>query len=657
MEEKEEEEKEKEEEEEERDAPEDLAGTHDVVGLGVTTGGTMSRRESRGQLRRTPSMQELLHDDFRTYFKETNTRTLQIQRQYSGDLSSPGKPKSTQGQRVGQKPKQHFVVCDRQGGYAVESQTAVSQLYLKMQQEGEEQSRAAMLRPATNHLLTPITVAPYLEYRQGKSPGSNFGAGSSPWDSPQPVRHRVHLADLVSAKNVPSDLFVKTGLLRPLNVANPHPEEEEENEEEKKKEDCQDGVGNEQQQPPLQQEVKQGVCGGESPEGLGREHMALEVSGSDSQLQYATGGVGAAMQQSTSMPTLQVLSSLSQLEFSVPPSQLVQRLVGPPLGQERVEGGVHEHDEEEGEEVTGGLIFRTMSPVGSRYRSHVDLGHFSHMRPSEHPQLSQHATLQSLNLADSLLTAPALGNVLESLSNKKNKHIFQHLRKLDLSGNKVGDEGMICLSDALSGGCPHLSDVSIRGNQVTDAGAVELLQAILEGGGGESLLKLDLGENLLNFAIPRLAELLTQLPLLRVLDLSWNTITLVTFAEKVSARSLIEKCRQLQVFSVAYNRMGDAGVALFLQAFESAPSMQLADLAYCFCTEKVLKPLLSLVRQPLSDEGGGGGAAAAGVALIMLHGVALPLAGTEEVISAGEESGRRVILEGHHTGISINLKY
>jgi len=41
----------------------------------------------------------------------------------------------------------------------------------------------------------------------------------------------------------------------------------------------------------------------------------------------------------------------------------------------------------------------------------------------------------------------------------------------------------------------------------------------------------------------------------------------------------------------------------------------------------------------------------------MLHGVPLPLVKTEEIISVAAENYRKVILEGHHTGIIINLKY
>jgi Ran GTPase-activating protein (RanGAP) involved in mRNA processing and transport len=334
---------------------------------------------------------------------------------------------------------------------------------------------------------------------------------------------------------------------------------------------------------------------------------------------------------------LRVSSSLNQLEFLVPPSRLSQRL-----------GGVcpEQKQDENVDEDEMGLIFRTMSPVGARSRLHVDLGHFSHMRPSEHPQLGAHSTLHSLNLADSLLTAQALASILESLT--RHKRAFDHLRKIDLSGNKIGDDGVRLLSDVLSAGCPRLEDISLRGNQVTDAGAAELLQAILEGGGELSLHKIDLGDNKLTLGLPRLTELLTHLPCLRVLDLSWNTITLVTFAEKTTARNLLEKCRDLRVLSLAYNRMGDPGVAVILKAMEDSPTLQLVDLAYCFCSEKVAPALLSLLQRSHGS---------AGVVLLMLHGVALPLSTTEEVMTAAASGGRRLILEGHHTGISINMKY
>jgi hypothetical protein len=353
----------------------------------------------------------------------------------------------------------------------------------------------------------------------------------------------------------------------------------------------------------------------------------------------------------------------------VPPGVLAQRLAGTAEG----EGG------EEEEEEDMGLILRTMSPCGSRHRGHLDLGHFSRLRPSELPRLahtqpnthrdtdpdpdpdphtdpdadSDPSYLHSLTLADSLLTAPGLSRVLLSLAQSqpqgnKQPAIFQHLRRLDLSGNKVGDQGVRLLGDALSSGCPCLADVSVRGNGVSDAGAIELLQSILEGGGGPSLLKLDLGGNQLDLSAPRLVELLRLLPGLRVLDLSWNLITLPTFQHKALAKALLPACPALRVLSVSYNRMGDAGVCLLLTAAMQAPLLQLLDLAYCFCTDKAVDPLLALLAAPQKQ---------AGASLVLLHGVALPLSRAELVLRAAQEGGRRVVLEGHHTGVSINMKY
>ena len=44
----------------------------------------------------------------------------------------------------------------------------------------------------------------------------------NPWDSPYPVRNRVHLADIVNTKKQHDDIFVKTGLLCPLKLSTSH---------------------------------------------------------------------------------------------------------------------------------------------------------------------------------------------------------------------------------------------------------------------------------------------------------------------------------------------------------------------------------------------------------------------------------------------------
>ena len=542
----------------------------------------LSRATSRACISRKPSMQELLHDDFDTYFRENNSRTLQIQRSFMDTAPFPSK-----NLKNNPNEEEHFVVCNNQGVHSTESQGVAAQLYVK-KKSGESKS-------FKSRMMTPAPVAPHLEYAQSK-----MGVlKRNPWDSPYPVRNRVHLADIVNTKKQHDDIFVKTGLLCPLKLSTSQ----------------KDSISN---------DGKQGTDESEREDKKRSDDESKHCDSNASQHNNV-------LLTSTSMP---VLSTLQELEFSVNPSQLAMRLTEKPFGT----------DEEDDE--AAGLIFRTMSPVGARNRSHMDLGHFSHMRPSEQPNVSSQCEVESLNFADSLLTAAALSSILESIT--KSKGVINHLRKIDLSGNRVGDEGVLRLSDILSRGCSHIEDISVRGNQVSDAGAVELVQAILDGGGGQSLLKIDFGSNVLTLSNPRLVGLIVQCSKLRVLDLSWNTITLRTYSEKKSASTLIEKCTQLQVLSISYNRMGDGGVLTFLSALEKAPKMKLVDMAYCFCTLKVVKPLLSLMRK--SHE-------VAGVELVMLHGVALPLADTEELIATAADCGRKVILEGHHTGITINLKY
>eukprot|EP01041_Mallomonas_annulata_P002129 gene2129-4156_t len=293
------------------------------------------------------------------------------------------------------------------------------------------------------------------------------------------------------------------------------------------------------------------------------------------------------------------------------------------------------------------LMFRAPTPCGIHNRNTLDLTHFIGLRSSEIPDApSLHALndydcnnndsdninrntmdnnnngsstphtyphkggggIDCLLLRDTMVSPPVFADIVKRFMQPPQ---LQVLLKLDISGNRLGRNGIAPLLQALRVNS-HLVEISLANNGLGDAGLREFLEAVKEGGG--------------------------------VLDLSWNSIACDTKNQRDLLSSIINGLQELQVLSLAYNRLLDRGLGVVVGSCASIKSLKVLDMAYCFYTEKsviTLKPFLKSAK----------------VDIVLLQGISLSRKSLEEIKACIQESGKRVLLEGHYGGIDLTLHF
>lgn len=202
-----------------------------------------------------------------------------------------------------------------------------------------------------------------------------------------------------------------------------------------------------------------------------------------------------------------------------------------------------------------------------------------------------------------------------SLRNRKiNASIFEYiathyfkpwqmanLLRIDIVGMRLGPSGANVLSGLFSK-CCRLVHLSLNGWHMGGAGLKKVLSAIIEGGGSEHLLRLELQENDITIALESFA-LIGEFSNLRALDLSKNCFTLDTTTQCRTFIAAISPLKKLQSLSVAYNKIQDAGCGLVCDlAKRHLPNIRLIDFAYCFLTKDCFRILNGFLRMGGSEE-------------------------------------------------------
>ncbi|XP_065919171.1 protein NLRC5-like isoform X2 [Dysidea avara] len=96
--------------------------------------------------------------------------------------------------------------------------------------------------------------------------------------------------------------------------------------------------------------------------------------------------------------------------------------------------------------------------------------------------LRNNTTLQVLNVSN---------NIITSAGTKELEIIYNVLQKLDISNNRLSDDGALDISNCLNHNS-SLSDLNISLNEITDEGAIQIAKAVKS---NSSLLQLDISKN------------------------------------------------------------------------------------------------------------------------------------------------------------------
>jgi hypothetical protein len=302
----------------------------------------------------------------------------------------------------------------------------------------------------------------------------------------------------------------------------------------------------------------------------------------------------------------------------------------------------------------GSLLDRALAPVGSQSRAKLDMSHYTTMRPSELPRVSERG-VQMLVLRDSKLGASDKGLVTFEAAVQRTcvGPRSAAMRMLDLGGNALGYKGAHVFGDAVvkgnqGSGIPLLEVLCAPENDLKDTGACVLVDAVLgSGDSGGALVKLDLRSNALLLS-ETLSGSLARAIQLRVLDLSWNGITLVSKSQIAAFSNCLAALPALQVFSMAYNRIQDKGAAVICETLaEHCSNLKVVDLSYCFLAAPSLPSLELLLKLPHEHP----------LKVLLLFGIVLNREQKNALTAAATTADRRVVRTGHHSGIELIEDY
>ena len=170
------------------------------------------------------------------------------------------------------------------------------------------------------------------------------------------------------------------------------------------------------------------------------------------------------------------------------------------------------------------------------------------------------------------------------------------LEVLDLSKANIKAQGAAIIAEKLKAGC-CLQRLQLNGNYIGDTGCGHILNALVDGGGCNTLQYLELRRNNLTM-INNSLVLVSNLVNLRHLSLASNCITLDNFRHlDVFVRALCTLTK-LEKLNLSLNRIQDRGlIALQEDILPSMKCIEQLELKRCFITPKSFPVWEKLLRQ------------------------------------------------------------
>ena len=205
------------------------------------------------------------------------------------------------------------------------------------------------------------------------------------------------------------------------------------------------------------------------------------------------------------------------------------------------------------------------------------------------------------------------------------------MQELSLSLNKIGDEGLAVLADALPL-CSNLNLLNLKGNQIGAEGAKALAEVLPH---CPSLQELNLCSNKIRVeGAKALAAALPLCPNLQELSLSHNQIG------DEGAKALAEvlpHCPNLQELSLSLNKIGDEGARALAAALPNYRNLKTLDLSYNLIGDEAIKALVGALDNNLSVQG-------CSLSQVLVEGIK-EILGMKEILDRNKKPATKTVAE------------
>ena len=225
------------------------------------------------------------------------------------------------------------------------------------------------------------------------------------------------------------------------------------------------------------------------------------------------------------------------------------------------------------------------------------------------------------------------------------------LRRLDISGNKITINMAAVLYDYFSQAC-NLSDVNIARCSLNETTSSRILLGFANGGGGDTLLKMDARDNQIILSSQEFCGILQQFSQLKYLNLSGNRCEEMKELRHKSFCQCLSQLSSLKALSLSCIKLS-AVAGKVLLTISSHMRLMVLDMSNCFLSSDCEPDIIKLLTRTTSLE------------FIMMHGFLWAADKPKDqqmqkgdntrtcIEKIAKDKNINLIFDGHYEGIDI----